>query len=94
MSYVEMTDIAGGARELTDTELAIVAGGGPVADLFKIGAGLIGGLIGGAPFAALAAATAVLINAAGKDVGPNTLLNSTAIEERCDSPPKLESDAL
>jgi hypothetical protein len=27
MSYLEMTEIAGGARELTDAELAMVAGG-------------------------------------------------------------------
>ena len=27
MSYLEMIEIAGGARELTDAELAMVAGG-------------------------------------------------------------------
>lgn len=49
MNYVGMTEIIGGARELTDTELTMVAGGGVWGDLLKIAGGVIGNLvIGGA----------------------------------------------
>jgi hypothetical protein len=52
MSYVEMTKIASGVRELTDTELAMVAGGGVWGDLAKLagavlGRAVIGGALGG-----------------------------------------------
>ena len=52
MSYVEMTEIASGVRELTNTELAMVAGGGVWGDLAKLagavlGRAVIGGALGG-----------------------------------------------
>jgi hypothetical protein len=64
MSYVEMTETAGGVRELTDAELAIVAGGGTFGDLAKIAGGLIGGLLGGPWGAAGGAAAVVCVQAA------------------------------
>lgn len=64
MSYVEMREIAGGVRELADTELAMVAGGGDNNsgawwNVGKVVAGLVGGLIGG-PFVGAAAAIDVI----------------------------------
>jgi hypothetical protein len=55
MSYVEMTEIASGARELTDTELAMVGGGGLLAAVEAAAAwagGIIGYLVAGGPGAA------------------------------------------
>jgi hypothetical protein len=63
MSYVEMTEIVS-VRELTDTELATVAGGGLGQDLLKIAGGLIGGLVGGPWGAAAGASTVVMVGAA------------------------------
>ena len=47
MSYAEMTEIAGDLRELTENELAMVAGGGKLAtfvkDSIKVGLAAVGG---------------------------------------------------
>lgn len=61
MHYAEMTEIGGGPRELSDIELAVVAGGGIWQDLGKI-AGALGGnvLIGGAVGSAVGAGVVVL----------------------------------
>jgi hypothetical protein len=52
MSYVEMTEIAGGARALTNTELSLVCGGnidwgGIAKDVAGFLVGLFGGLAAG-----------------------------------------------
>jgi hypothetical protein len=48
MSYAEMTEIAGGVRELTENELTMVAGGSVWTDLGKLVGGAVGrALIGG-----------------------------------------------
>jgi hypothetical protein len=62
MSYVEMAEIVS-VRELTDTELATVAGGGTGFDLLKIAGGLIGALAGGPWGAAAGASTVVMVGA-------------------------------
>jgi hypothetical protein len=51
MSYAEMTEIGGGVRDLTDAELAMVAGGGPGGfwgDVAKGLGALVGRAVGGA----------------------------------------------
>jgi len=59
MRYMEITEIDSGVRELTNTELAMVAGGGVWGDLAKIAGGVIGnalwsGALGGGASAKLA----------------------------------------
>lgn len=85
MSYVEMTEIASGIRELTDAELAMVAGGGFWADVAKgvgalVGRAIIGGatgaFIGGIAVSALIAAS----DTTSSCVTNGTGCSSTAIE--------------
>jgi hypothetical protein len=71
MSHVEMIEIAGGVRELTDTELAMVAGGGTFGDLAKIAGGLIGGLLGGPWGAAGGASSVVIVQAISASYDPS-----------------------
>jgi hypothetical protein len=81
MSYAEMTEIAGGVRELTDTELAMVAGGGRGDDLIKIGAGAIWGLTFGPVAGALAAATTVLLLAGANSPARACPANDTGFQD-------------
>lgn len=81
MSYVEMTEISGGIRGLTDTELSMVAGGGTWWDLLKVAGGTIGGLLGGPGGAALGASSVILtqaiVNSYDSSVPPGTGVNTS-----------------
>jgi hypothetical protein len=75
MSYVEMIEIAGGVRELTDTELAMVAGGGVWGDLTKLAAGVVGGLLGGPILATAAVGEVILLQEAYRNYNPHAPLS-------------------
>ena len=78
MSYLEMTEIAGGARELTDAELAMVAGGSVWSDLAKLAGGVIGRAVLGGVFGATYCAAAVILGqAAYNSYTPGQPLPST-----------------
>ena len=82
MSYLEMTEIAGGARELTDAELAMVAGGSVWSDLAKLAGGVIGRAVLGGVFGATYGAAAVILGqAAYNSYTPGQPLPSTPIED-------------
>ena len=82
MNDLEMTEIAGGARELSDAELAMVAGGSVWSDLGKLAGGVIGRAILGGVFGATYGAAAVIVGQSiYNSYTPGQPLPSTPIQD-------------
>jgi lactobin A/cerein 7B family class IIb bacteriocin len=68
---MEITEIDGSMRELTTSELTMVAGGGPWWDLGKIVGGVVGSLLGGPLVGGIFAANVVSAQEVVKNYDPH-----------------------
>jgi hypothetical protein len=81
MNDLEMTEIASGARELSDAELAMVAGGSVWSDLGKLAGGVIGRAVAGTFGATYGVAAVILVQAIYNAYTPGQPLPSTPIQD-------------